>query len=261
MGKAGGLWRILFRSMLDRRKVVSAVTNFIRENPQEVERGIRSAFGLRFGVPLAAFRWLVQETAEDADAIDLIVEAEPPGLRVAATFEKMETRLRGSAVVFVNRVLLSGDEIRFEVRLEQVGLQVLSSKKTQLSALIRSGALDLSKPGNLIDELPGMPSVIVEAYDNRLVIDLMRSPKFRNNRMLRHAIGLLSSLVTVHGIQTESDHLDVVFRALPKGTLGAAGAIQEHVVEPGLRRVWNRFSRSAENGRMRKLLSAVAGGR
>ena len=244
--------------MLDRRKIVSAVTNYLRENPQEIERAVRSTFGLRFGVPLAAFRWLVQETAEDANAMDLVIEAEPPGLRVAATFEKMETRLRGSAVVFVNRVLLSGDELRFEVRLEQVGLQVLSNKKTQLSALIKSGALDLSKPGNLIDELPGMPSVIVEAYENRLVIDLMRSAKFRNNRMLRHSIGLLSSLVTVYGIQTESDHLDVVFRGLPQGALGAASAIQEHVVEPGLRRVWNRFSRSAENGRMRKLLSAVA---
>jgi hypothetical protein len=244
--------------MLDRRKVVSAVTQFVRDNPQEIERAVRSAFGLRFGVPLAAFRWLVQETAEDADALDLVIDAEPPGLRVAATFEKMDTRCRGSAVVFVNRVLLTGEELRFEVRLEQVALQVLSSKKTQLSALIKSGALDLSKPGNLIDELPGMPNVIVEAYDNRLVIDLMRSPKFRNNRMLRHSIGLLSSLVTVYGIQTESDHLDVVFRGLPQGAIGAASAIQEHVVEPGLRRVWNRFSRSAENGRMRKLLAAVA---
>ncbi len=244
--------------MLDRRKVVNAVTSYLRENPREIERAVRSSFGLRFGVPLAAFRWLVQETAEDADALDLTIEAEPPGLRVAATFEKMETRLRGSAVVFVNRVLLSGDEVRFEVRLEQVDLQVLSSKKTQLSALIKSGALDVSKPGNLIDELPGIPPVIVEAYDNRLVIDLMRSPKFRNNRMLRHSIGLLSSLITVYGVQTESDHLDVVFRALPRGGFGAAGAIQEHVIEPGLRRVWARFSRSAENGRVRKLLSAVA---
>ncbi len=244
--------------MLERRKVVDAVTSYFRDHPQEIERIVRSSFGLRFGVPLAAFRWLVQETAEDAHALDLVIEADAPGLRVAATFEKMETRLRGSATVLVNRVLLSGDEIRFEVRLEEVGLHVLSTKKTQLSALIKSGALDLSKPGNLIDELPGMPSVIVEAYDNRLVIDLMRSPKFRNNRMLRHTIGLLSSLVTVYGIQTESDHLDVVFRAFPRGGFGAAGAIQEHVVEPGLRRVWARFSRSAENGRVRRLLSAVA---
>jgi hypothetical protein len=74
----------------------------------------------------------------------------------------------------------------------------------------------------------------------------MKSPKFRNNRILRHAIGLLSSLVTVYGIQTESEHLDVVLRALPRGGFGAADAVQEHVVEPGLRRVWRRFSRSAE---------------
>jgi hypothetical protein len=241
--------------------VIDAAVGYLRSNPREIERAIRSSFGLRFGVPLAAFRWLVQETVADADALDVVIDAEPPGLRVGGTFEKMETRLRGTAVVYVNRILLSGDELRFEVRLEQVHLQVLSDRKTQLSALIKSGALDLSKPGNLIDELPGMPPVIVEAYDNRLVIDLMRSPRFRNNKLLRHAIGLVSSLVTVYGVETDTTHLDVVFRALPRGGFGAADAIQEHLVEPGIRRAWSRLSRSAESGRVRKLITAVSGAR
>lgn len=246
---------------MDRRAVVSAVTGYFRTHPEEIERIVRSSFGLRFGVPLAAFRWLVEQAIGDPAAHGVVIEAEPPGLRVGGTFEKMDTRMRGEAVIYVNRVMVSGDELRFEIRLEQVDLQVLSDRKTQLSALIKSGALDLSKPGNLVDELPDMPPVIADAYDNKLVIDLMRSPRFRNNRILRHAVGLLSSLVTVYGIQTETDHLDVVFRALPRGGFGAADAVQEHVVEPGLRRVWARFSRSAQNGRVRRLLSAVAGAR
>lgn len=198
---------------------------------------VRSAFGLRFGVPVAAFRWLVEQISRDPSEADIEIEAEPPGLRLAGTFENMQTRLRGSAVVFIDRIYVTANQIRIDVRLEDVSLKVLSEKKTHLSALIKSGALDVTKPGNLVAELPDMPPVIIDAFDNVISLDLMHEPKLRGNRMVYRAVGLLSSMITVHGVETDSTHLDVVMRAFPQGIGAAADAVEEHVLEPGLRRL------------------------
>jgi hypothetical protein len=197
---------------------------------------VRSALGLRVGIPIASVRWLVEELASDPRDVDVEIEAEPPGLRLAGTFETMQTRLRGSAVVYVDRVAISADELRLELRLERVSLRVLSEKKTHLSALVRSRALDLRNPGDLVAELPDMPPVIAQAHDNLVVLDLMREPRLRRNRLAFHAVGVLSGFVTVHGLETDPSHLDVLMRAFPRGRGAAADAVEEHLLEPALRR-------------------------
>lgn len=223
--------------MLRGRTVVGAAGRYLRRHPEEFGRAVRSMFGLRLGVPIAAFRWLVEQVSKDPSDADVEISAEPPGLHLAGTFENMKTRLRGSAVVFIDQIYVATDQIRITLRLEQVTLKVLSEKKTHLSALVKSGALDLSNPGNLVAELPDMPAFIADAHDNIVVIDLMREPKLRGNRMVYRAVGLLSSMITVHGIETDPTHLDVVMRTFPRGVGAAADALEEHLVEPGVRRL------------------------
>ena len=217
--------------------ILNAARDYLRGHPEEIARIVRSSFGLRFGLPLAAFRWLIENLAKDAANLDPEIVAYPPGLGLAATIEKMETRIRFSSVIYIQNIRVSADEMRVEVRMEDVKLTVLSDKKTIVSALINSGALNISQIGNLVNELPGMPPFIVEAHGNRLVVDLMKAPKLAKNQLLRQLVGALSSLITVHGVQTESEHLDVVLRALPSGSLAAVGAISEYVVSPGISRV------------------------
>lgn len=222
------------RRMLDRRKLFEAASGYIKSHPEEVGRFVRGGLGLRFGVPLAAFRWLIKEVLGAADGMDPLVEAAPPGLRVAATLEKMDTRMRANAVIHFTRIAVSAHELRVELRLDDVHINVLSDNRTIVSALINSGALDVSRPGDLVNELPGIPPFIVEAEGHRLVLDLMRAPKLANNPLVRHVLGLLSSVVTLHGIQTDEDHLDVVFRALPRGGTAAVDAMQDHLLVPAV---------------------------
>jgi hypothetical protein len=40
------------------QETVEAVRSYLRTHPEELGRAVRSALGLRFGVPLAALRWL-----------------------------------------------------------------------------------------------------------------------------------------------------------------------------------------------------------
>jgi len=217
--------------------MLRAAAGYVRDNPAEIGRAFRSAMGLRMGVPLDALRWLAAEAEESGKATDVVIESRPPGIRMAATVDLMRTTVRASAVVFVERVLLTSEELRIEVRLENVTLDLAEESTSPVAMLIKSGALDLSKPGNLVQHMADLPPVLVEARDNRIVLDLMRHPKLGRNRRVRQAVSVLTSLVTVHGMETDEQHLDVTFRALPQGVFSAARQVRANLIGPSLRRV------------------------
>jgi hypothetical protein len=219
------------------RALFQAASDYIRRNPDELARQVRDAVGLRFGVPLAAFRWLVGQVIDEEQVEAVEIAARPPGLRMAGTFDLMETRVRGGAVLYIDRVEISATQLRVELRLEDVELVPIGARKTQISALLRAKALDVSRPGDLVANLPGMPDFIADAVGNRLAIDLMRVPKLARNARVRHAVGMLSTLVTLDRMGTESDRFQVELRALPHGISAVVEAMGEHVVAPGLRGV------------------------
>jgi hypothetical protein len=55
--------------------------------------------------------------------------------------------------------------------------------------------------------------------------------------MVRQALSLLTPLLTMHGIEADEDHLNIVFRALPQGMGSAATALRTHLFQPGFKRV------------------------
>jgi hypothetical protein len=110
---------------------------------------------------------------------------------------------------------------------------VMGDSESPVAALIRSGALDLTKSGNLAAHMPGLGKLLGESTGNRLVIDLMRHPKLGKNKAVRKLVGLVSSIVTVHGVESDEGHLDVVLRAFPRGVGGAARAVRDHLFTDG----------------------------
>ena len=220
--------------VLNPQNIVEAAATYIRAHPEEVTRAIRGGIGLRFGMPLAAFRWLVARLVDDAQGLDPVLEARPPGLFVAATTERMQTRMRISAVVYVTKIRVDAMGVRMDLRVDELRIDILSDERTVLAALIKSGALDVSQLGDLMRELPETPEFLVEADGQRMVIDLMRAPSLSKNALLRHAIGLVSALVTVQGLETEDDHVDVQLRPLPRGTRNVFRAFRSHVVRPAV---------------------------
>lgn len=219
---------------------------------------LRNAIGMRFGVPLAAFRWLTDQIADPNAVEDVEVGAVPPGLRMAATFDLMSTRVRAGAVLYIDRISLSGEEMRLELRLEDVSMIPVDTHKSQIAALLVTRSLDLSRPGDLVQHLPDMPDMIVDSHGNRVVLDLMRVPKLANDPLVRHALGLMTSLMTLDGIETEGDHLDLHFKPLPEGFVAAADAIGDHLVVPMLQQA-RKVMPKALRGGMRRMLSIIAG--
>lgn len=203
---------------MDPRAIAGAVGSYLKDHPEELWRLLRNALALRFGVPLAALRWIAVSGAGKKAPKDVLIEAVPPGVRIAGSLDLMGTPVRASAIVFVERVRANATELCFELRLSEVSLKVTDvNSTTPIAALLKSGALDLSKPGNLAAYMPKRPPILVDAKDDRIVIDLMKHPTFAKNENAQRLVRVLAPLVTVSGVESGPQHLDVAFRPFPDG--------------------------------------------
>jgi hypothetical protein len=208
-------------AMLD-AEVLRTVGRYFVEHPEELARIARNAAALKFGVPLAAVRWLATRAGSMARRApsDVLIEAVPPGVRVGATLELMGTRLRASALIFVEELSLRTTELRVELRLAEVSLSLLDGSDSPLGALIRSGALDLTKVGNLVGVMPRRPSFLVEAKGDRIVLDLKRHPLFGSQK-IETVLALLTPLVNLKGVSTDLEHIDFEFALFEQGLSAA----------------------------------------
>ncbi len=198
--------------------VLGAAAAYVRRHPEELLRALRNAVGMRVGVPIVALRWLASNLDGKKAPKDVEIAAVPPGIRVAATLDLMGTTVRASAIVIVERLKLDAETLRIEIRLREVALKALDDRQeTPVAALLKSGALDLSRPGNLAAYMPKRPAMLVEAKDDRIVLDLMKHPKLARDARIRRALYALVPLVTVSAIESDPEHLDVAFRAFPDG--------------------------------------------
>jgi hypothetical protein len=207
-------------------EALKAAGKYLVEHPEELLRIARNAVSLRFGVPLAALRWVAARGKGRRLPTDVVVEAVPPGIRVAATLELMGARLRASSLVFVERIRVSPEELRVELRFSEADLTLLDDSKSPIAALIRSGALDLTKLGNLVAVMPKRPEYLVEARGDRIVLDLKRHPALSTQRtdlLLR----LITPIVTVTEVGTQPEHLDVKLVLFEAGLHAAVDAIRD----------------------------------
>lgn len=213
--------------MLDPRAFLNAAVDYVRKNPDELVRAAVNAAGLRFGVPLAGLRWLTSQAKLPRKAPqDIDIGSAPPALRVSLSIDAMGTPVRASAAIRVDEIELSADALRIGLRLSDVKLALLGDSDAPIATLIKSGALDLSKPGNLVKFLPRRPPAIVEADGDRIVIDLMKLPTVADSSRLRLALAVFTPILNVRAVETDRDHLYVALRASPRGLPRALAALR-----------------------------------
>jgi hypothetical protein len=200
---------------MDPKALVERMVGWVRRNPDQVVEVAKSAVAQRLAVPLDAFRWLAAEFKGKNAPTDVEIVAVPPGLRVGLTLNVMKTTLRAALTLYIDRVRLSPDELLFELRVRDVALFVIGNSDSPVATLVRSGALDLSKPGKLVGHLPKRPAFLVEADGDRLVIDLMRDERIASK--VRRYLKYVTPLVTVNAVEANSDHLGVQLACLPDG--------------------------------------------
>jgi hypothetical protein len=201
-------------------EVLQRICTFLIEHPDELVRIVRNAKGLKFGVPLAALRWAANEANSRGFPAALEIEAAPPGLQIKADVELKGTPVRVRAQVSIIDLRIMPGEFRVELRVSGVTLDLLDDSVSPISMLIKSGALDLSKIGNLIAVLPRRPAFLVEAQGDRIVLDLMRHPLL-GRPLVEGLLAAVTPLITVTGVASDRDHLDLKFGLLRQGLGGA----------------------------------------
>jgi hypothetical protein len=215
---------------MDVRALANAAVDYIRRNPDELVRAAVNAAGLRFGVPLAALRYLSSTAKLPRKAPkDIDIGSSPPALRISLTVDAMGTAVRFSAAIKIDEIDLSPEQMRVGIKLSDVKLSLIGDSESPVATLIKSGALDLSKPGNLVKFLPKRPPTIIEAEDDRIVIDLMKAPALAANERLRRILSIITPVVNVRAIETDRDHLYVALKASPRGLPAAIAAFRNGV--------------------------------
>ncbi len=213
--------------MLDARSILNAAVDYIRRNPDELVRAAVNAAGLRFGIPLAALRYLSSQAKLPRKAPkDIEIGSSPPAIRISLSVDAMGTPVRASAAIKIDEIDLSPSAMRIGIKLTDVKLALIGDSNSPVATLIKSGALDLSKPGNLVKFLPKRPPAIVEADDNRIVVDLMMVPAVAKNEVLRRALAIVTPVMNVRAVETDRDHLYVALRASPRGLPQAFAALR-----------------------------------
>ncbi|MFO0670270.1 MAG: hypothetical protein U0235_11680 [Polyangiaceae bacterium] len=209
------------------RAIFSAALGYVRKNPDEIVKVAVNAASGRFGVPLAALRYLASQAPSGKRMPkDIELGTAPPALRLSATVDAMGTSLRAAGAVKVDHIEIATDTLRIGVRLNDLKLSVIGESDSPVAMLVKSGVLDLSKPGNLVKHLPKKPAVIVEAEGDRVVVDLMRVPSIASNPTVQKVLSILTPLVGIRGIETDRDHLYVNVRATPRGLKQAIDALR-----------------------------------
>jgi len=195
-----------------------SASRYALRNPLNMAKMARHALGMRVAIPLDALRWFVTNTPPGKKSpTDVTISAQPPAVAIGATVELMGTKLRASSVISIEELRIDDAEIRISLRLRDVDLQPLGKSDSPIVGLLKSGALDLSKPGNLVNFMPKKPPALVSARDDEIVIDLMKVPKFSGNSRLRRMLRTVTPVVNVAAIRTEGDMLLLAFRATPFG--------------------------------------------
>ncbi len=214
--------------MLNTQELFDSTRDYLMRHPEEVLRAVKNTFLLRFGVPLDALRWLASKAGGKKAPKDVQIEAVPPGIRVGATLDLMGAIVRASAIIYVEDVRIDSEQVRFDTRLADVSLKLLSESESPVATLIQSGALDLSKPGNLVKFMPKRPPMIVEAKDDVISIDLMKHPALKNAKV-EAVLSLVTPFITIGAIRTDWEHLDVVFKPLQAGLGRALAQVRDRL--------------------------------
>jgi hypothetical protein len=213
--------------MLDARELLGAAVDYLRKNPDELVKAAVNAASLRFGVPIAALRYFTSQAKLPKKAPkDIDIGSAPPAIRIALSVDAMGTPVRATAAIKVDEIDFSPESMRIGVRLSDVKLTLLGESDAPVATLIKSGALDLSKPGNLVKFVPKRPDAIVEADGDRIVVDLMKVPAVANNWRLKRLLAIVTPVINVRAVETDRDHVYIALKASPRGLPRALAALR-----------------------------------
>lgn len=194
--------------LIDPKDALRTAARYLQQRPDVLRTVAKNARDFKITIPLDAFRYVAKKAEGNKKAPrDVVVEASPPGLTVGGLVSVMGTDLKFSATIRLDDINVTTEQLKFQVKLANVKVTVEGDGSSPVAALIKSGVLDLSKPGNIARYMPNRPPSLIEAQDDRVVIDLMRDEKLTKNPKFERVVSNVTPVLGVRSIDTEGDAL------------------------------------------------------
>ncbi|MCA9666837.1 MAG: hypothetical protein KC503_14655 [Myxococcales bacterium] len=203
---------------------LSSAGRFMISKPLTAFTLARHAMAMRIAVPLDVFRWLVGQLGGGKGPQDVAIAARPPALCVGATMNVMKTTVRAEVALTFNRLEFGPDSLRVTIGLSDLNLELVGDADTPVAGLLKSGALDLSKPGNLVNMMPKRPPALVSATEDSIVLDFFEVPALAANPTINKVLRTVTPVANIDSIATDDDMLLIGFRVTPTGIPAAIAA-------------------------------------
>jgi hypothetical protein len=198
--------------------LLSTAGRYAASNPRLLGEIARNALHGRLTVPLDLLRWAATLLPPGGSTpADISVIANPPALGLGATLDLMGTQLRVDGAVVIDALETTPEAFKVTLRVRDVRASVLNNLDGNVAKLLKSGVLNLSKPASMLNFIPKRPPAILEAKDDRFVIDLLRVPQVAGNPLILKALATLTPVLSVGEIRTEGDNLLIGLKASPSG--------------------------------------------
>jgi hypothetical protein len=214
------------RAMDTIRDAVTSASRYVVQNPGMIARMLAHAIAFRLPIPLDAIKWLADNLANAPGSPPVTIDSAPPGLQLQGSIAIMGNTMQASAIVNVTEIQLSPDVFNVTVVVADLALEAENSA-SPLAQLLKSGALDLTRPADLLKFMGKTPAVIADAHVDTFKLDLLKVPEVAQNDGIRRALNAFTPVVTVREIFSQDDLLLVAFQANPSGLPNTLSAVRE----------------------------------
>jgi len=199
-------------------QILKSLGRYAASHPRLFGEIARHALNRRLAVPLDLVRWAVTlAPGGDKAPKDITVIAQPPALGLGATANIMGTEMRVDAALLIDAIDATTAAVKVTFRVRDLRASVLNNLQGNLAKLLASGALNLSKPASLLNFVPKRPPAILEAKEDRFVIDLLKFPQLAANPSFQKALRTMTPILAIGDIHTEGDLLVIGLKATPRG--------------------------------------------
>jgi len=204
--------------------MLKSAGKYTASHPRVLGDILRHAIGGRLAIPLDALRWATTLVPEK-QAKDLTVLAQPPAVGVGATLNLMGTELRVDGALTFETIEASNETVKISFRVGDLRASVLNNLQGNLAKLLASGVINLKKPASLLNFVPKKPPALVEAKDDRFVIDLIKIPNLAQNPRFQKALAAVTPVLQIAQIRTEDDLLVIGLSVSPSRIIEAVKAL------------------------------------
>jgi hypothetical protein len=189
---------------------------FFVSHPLFLAQSAKNALHRELTIPIALLQWAIDRRPRGKGPERIELYHADPALGLRLTVDLYGTKLDVSCELTIESIAPRRDALEIALRVRNLKLEAPQGSPAEM--MVKS--LDLSRPAALMAMMPQKHSALVEARDDRFVLDLLKIRALGNNVVLRRVLTALSFL-TVAGARADGDALALRIDVSPMAAPGA----------------------------------------